>query len=184
MVAEREKVFWYVLFAANGKAAKITSILETANIEYFFPMYYKRKQIGDSNQTKCTLQPLLRNLVFVKSSKACLEPHLKEIKLRLDIASDLYYRSLGTKKIIVVPEIQMKHFIAVAGCMSERIIYLSNEEINLKKGTRVRIMGGVFEGLEGVFMRIKGDRRVVVNLPDLFSVATAFIPTHLIQPLE
>ena len=184
MVADRKKVFWYVLFAANGKAAKVCDYLRTADIECFFPMYYKKKQMNNSLRTKCTLQPLIRNLVFVKSSKACLDTHLKEIKLRFSITSGLYYRDLSTKEMIVVPEIQMKNFISVAGCTKERIIYLSNEEINLKKGTKVRITGGIFEGLEGIFMRIKGDRRVVVSLPNLLSVATAFIPTDLIQSLE
>ena len=66
----------------------------------------------------------------------------------------------------------MQNFIAVV------------EDINLAKGIRVRIKGGVFAGVEGIFMRIKGDRRVVVNLPNLFSVATAFVPLEFIVPLE
>ena len=78
----------------------------------------------------------------------------------------------------------MQHFITVAGCIHERIIYLSNTEIDLSKGKRVRITDGIFAGLEGVFMRVKGSKRVVVSLPDLFSVATACIPTEHIQVLE
>ena len=91
---------------------------------------------------------------------------------------------MGTKELIIVPEDQMKNFIAVAGSKQEPVIYLSNDEIKLKKGTKVRITRGAFEGVEGIFMRIKGDRRVVVSIPDLFSVATAFIPTEFIVPIE
>ena len=184
MVANSKSVFWYVLFAANGKAAKICNYLKSIDVEHFFPLHYKERQIGNSQRTRSTLQPLLNNLVFVKSSRERLDPHLKEIKLQFGIESDLYYRDLGTREIIIVPEIQMKNFITVAGCTKERVIYLSNEEINFKKGTRVRVIGGAFEGLEGIFMRIKGDRRVVVCIPDLLSVATAFIPTQFIFPLE
>jgi len=176
--------FWYVLFAANGKAAKITPCLENAKIEHFFPMYYREKRIRGTEQTKRVLQPILGNLLFVKSSKKNLDPILKDIKLHFDITSDLYYKDLGTRKLITVPEEQMLNFIALAGTKKEQIIYLSNEEVNLKKGTKVRIIGGVFEGVEGVFMRIKGDKRLVVSIPNLFSVATAYLPTRFVLPLE
>jgi transcription antitermination factor NusG len=183
MLYDSKSILWYVLFAANGKAVKISDYLKAAQIECFFPMCYKEKRIEDSYRIKCTLQPLLGNLVFVKSSRSYLEPHLQEIKLQHGITSDLYYRNLGSKELIVVPENQMQSFITVAGS-KENKIYLSNEEVNINKGTKVRITGGAFEGVEGIFMRIKGDRRVVVSIPDLLSVATAFIPTSFILPLE
>jgi transcription antitermination factor NusG len=106
---------------------------------------------------------------------------LKEVKLRLSISSDLYYRDAGDKKIIIVPENQMRNFIAVAGNEKEKIVYLSNEEVNLQKGVRVRIIGGLFAGVEGTFMRVKGDKRLVVSIPNLFSVATAYIPSCYVQ---
>ena len=184
MLSDSKSIFWYVLFAANGKAAKISDYLQTANIECFFPMCNKEQRIRNSERTKSTLQPLFRNLVFVKSSKECLSPHIEKIKQRFSIESGLYYRDLGSKEIIVVPENQMLSFITVAGCKNENIVYLSNEEVNIRKGTRVRITGGVFEGVEGIFMRIHGHKRVVVSIPNLLSVATAFVEPELILPLE
>ena len=184
MLVDGKNIFWYVLFAANGKAAKISDYFKTASIECFYPLRYTERRINNSERKKYVLQPLLRNLVFVKSSPKLLEPHLQLLKQRLSISSTLYYRDLGTGKIIVICEKEMQHFITVAGCVQERIIYLSNTEIDLSKGKRVRITDGVFAGLEGVFMRIKGSKRVVVSLPDLFSVATACIPIEHIQVLE
>ena len=184
MMVDPNTVFWYVLFAANGKATKISDYLKTTPIEHFFPYCFKEKQMNERQQVKRTLQPLLGNLVFVKSSKAYLDPFLKEIKQRLGINSDLYYRYLGSKQLIIVPESQMLGFIAIAGSNSDQIIYLSNEEVNMKKGTKVRVTGGIFEGVEGIFMRIQGDKRVVVSIPHLLSVATAFIPSRFILPLE
>jgi len=113
-----------------------------------------------------------------------LSPHIEKIKQRFSIDSGLYYRDLGSKEIIVVPENQMLSFITIAGCQNENIVYLSNEDVYIRKGTRVRITGGVFEGVEGIFMRIQGHKRVVVSLPNLLSVATAYIPTQFILSLE
>jgi transcription antitermination factor NusG len=177
-------ILWYVLFAANGKAVKIKPCLEQASIEYFFPIYYKDRKIKGSERCERVSLPLLGNLIFAKSSKRVLDPVLKEAKMRLAIASDLYYRDFGDKKIIVIPENQMQNFIAVAGNEKEQVIYLSNDEVNFRKGVRVRITGGVFAGVEGVFMRIKGDKRLVVSIPNLFSVATAYIPSQFVQTIN
>jgi transcription antitermination factor NusG len=175
---------WYVLFAANGKAEKIKPYLENVAIEYFFPLYYREEKIRGTERYRRVLHPLLGNLIFVKSSQNVLNPLLNEVKLRLNISSDLYYRDFADKKIIVVPEYQMLNFIAVAGNEKEQVIYLSNDEVRLRRGTRVRIIGGVFEGVEGMFMRIRGDKRLVVSINNLFSVATAFVPAHFVQIIE
>jgi transcription antitermination factor NusG len=177
-------IHWYTLYASNGKAVKIKPCLEQASIEYFFPLYYKDKKIRGSDKCERVALPLLGNLIFAKASKNILDPVLKEAKLKLSIASDLYYRDYGDKSAIIIPENQMRNFIAVAGNDKEQVIYLSNEEVNLRKGVKVRITGGMFTGVEGVFMRIKGDKRLVVSIPNLFSVATAYIPSCYVQPIE
>jgi len=184
MVSGSRGIFWHVLFAANGKAAKVADYIKTIDIECFFPVHYKERRLRDTERKRLTLQPLIGNLVFVKSSRERLAPHLKEIKLRLSIDSDLYYRDLGTREIIVIPEAIMSNFKTVAGGTKKHITYLSNEEINFEKGKKVRIIGGAFEGVEGTFLRIKGRQQVVVTLPDVLSVAIAFIPTRFIFPLE
>ena len=185
MIYDNNSIVWYVLFAANGKIAKMKPYLDAANIEHFFPTFYKEKKVSGQKQPKRMQYPILGNLLFVKSSKAELDPILKRIKLQLNITSDLYYRDLGSRQLIVVPDDQMLNFIAVAGSGEEQIIYLSNEEVRIRKGTKVRITGGAFAGVEGVFMRIKGDKRLVVSLHSLgFSVATAYLPSRLVLPLE
>jgi transcription antitermination factor NusG len=177
-------MLWYVLFAPNGKAMKIKPCLEEASIEYFYPLYYKERKIRGSERYERVSLPLLGNLIFVKSSKNTLDPVLQKVKLRLSISSDLYYRTAGDRKIIIVPENQMRHFIAVAGNEKEKIIYLSNQEVNLRTGVKVRITGGLFAGVEGTFMRVKGDKRLVVSIPNLFSVATAYIPSCYVEAIE
>jgi transcription antitermination factor NusG len=177
-------ILWYVLFASNGKAEKIKPYLDAVSIECFFPLYYKEKRIRDSERCRRVLYPLLKNLIFVRASKNALNPVLKDVKIKLNISSDLYYRDFADKKIIIVPENQMLNFIAVAGNEKEQVIYLSNTDINIRRGTKVRITGGTFEGVEGVFMRVKGDKRLVVSIPNLFSVATAFIPSCYVKTME
>jgi hypothetical protein len=176
-------ILWYVLFAANGKAVKLKHFLEAASIEYFFPMYNKdRKIIGSMEYERISL-PLLGNLIFAKSSKSVLDPVLKEAKLKLSISDDLYYRyrDCGEKRRITIAEDKMRNFIIVAKNIEKQVIYLSNDEIDLKKGVKVKITGGTFAGAEGILMRIKGDKRLVVCIPNFFAVATTYIPSQFIQ---
>ena len=63
-------------------------------------------------------------------------------------------------------------------------MFAAKGEVNLEKGRKVRVTGGLFEGIEGVFIRVKSERRVVVSLFNLFSVATTFVPLEIILPLE
>ena len=64
-----------------------------------------------------------------------------------------------------------------------QIVYLDPTIVSLREGDRVRIVGGVFSGVEGIFIRIKGDRRVVVSIEGIMAVATAFVHPSLIEPV-
>ena len=58
-----------------------------------------------------------------------------------------------------------------------------NTELNLSKGTRVRITGGDFAGQEGIFLKVKGarDRRVVIEIQGVIALAMATIHPDLIE---
>ena len=47
----------------------------------------------------------------------------------------------------------------------------------------MRIMGGVFEGVEGVIRRVKRCKRVVVELDGIASVAIAHVPAGLLKEI-
>ena len=89
-----------------------------------------------------------------------------------------------TRQPITIPEVQMRSFIAVAGNYDEQVVYLDPSVVSMKKGDRVRVTGGIFEGVEGEFVRIKGDRRVVVSIQGVMAVATAFIHPSLIELIK
>ena len=63
------------------------------------------------------------------------------------------------------------------------LLYLDPSEPALRKGTRVRIIGGVFAGVEGEFVRVRNDRRVVVSIDGVMAVATTFIHPSLVEPI-
>ena len=87
---------------------------------------------------------------------------------------------------IIIPDNEMRRFIAVAGTYSDQLLYFQPEEVNLSKGTKVRITGGDFEGQEGIFLKVKGarDRRVVIEIQGVIAVAMATIHPELIEVIK
>ena len=104
---------------------------------------------------------------------------------RLPILRYVMHQQNGENQIMTVPDSQMRNFIAVAANIDEPVIFLSPEEVALSKGDKVRIKDGVFMGVEGTFMRVKNtrDRRVVVKIDGITAVATASIPSALVEKI-
>ena len=77
-------------------------------------------------------------------------------------------------------------FIAFAGSYSDHLVYFQPDELNLSKGTKVRMTGGDFEGQEGVCLKVKGalDRRVVIAIQGVIAVAMATIHPDLIEVIK
>ena len=85
--------------------------------------------------------------------------------------------------IMTVPDRQMENFMRVATKTDESVMFLDEKTVVGKEGKRVRIMGGAFEGVEGVIRRVKRCKRVVVELEGVASVAIAFVPAGLLKEI-
>ena len=83
-------------------------------------------------------------------------------------------RENGRNVPIVVPLKQMESFIKATTVEDHNLSYLSVDEIDLKKGTRVAVVGGPLDGVEGIFVKVKGCRakKIVIQLQGI-SIAPA-----------
>lgn len=172
-------VCWYPLRVTYSRELQLKEVLDAANIENFIPMHYEYVKQGDRKIRK--LVPVVHNLVFVHASLACIDSIKQSAGFSLSVR---YIVDRETNRPLVVPESQMRSFIAVSGNYEEQIVYLDPALTSLRKGDPVRITGGVFEGVEGVIIRVKGDRRVSVCIQGVMAVATAYIHPSLIQKIE
>lgn len=164
--------------APHCQELKAKRALDELAIENFIPMRYDivAKRNGKKSRE---LVPAIHNLLFVRATR----PVVQEAKNRIPVLQYLTCHRDGKNIPIIVPDYQMKQFIAVSNACNEEIVYLKPEEINLKKGTPVRVIGGPFDGIEGVFMRIKGarSRRVVVVIQGIAAAATTEICPDFIE---
>lgn len=142
-------------------------------------MHYEYVKRGEGKVRK--LVPVVHNLVFVHSSLECIDRIKQTVGLALSVR---YIIDRETRSPLVIPESQMRSFIAVSGTYEEQVVYLDPVLTALQKGDPVRIIGGIFGGVEGTVIRVKGDRRVAVCIRGVMAVATTYVHPSLIEKIE
>ena len=152
---------WFAMSATFGRELKAKEYLEGEKVQCFVPM---RWSIVADRQQKKTRQliPAIKNLIFAHTTKE----RIQELKRGINYLQYLTSNADGRRVPIIVPDGQMQQFIAVCESHDDRLVYLSPDEINLSEGTRVRIIGGGLDGVEGTFVKVKNKRkkRVVVEV--------------------
>lgn len=171
---------WYAMSAPYRNELRAKQLLDSKGVENFLPLCTKILTDKNGKKIRKTL-PIVSNLLFAYATHDTLQ----QIKQR---ASFLQYRTRkvdGRNVPIIVPDDQMRQFIAVCQTQSEKLIFLQPDEINLALGTPVRVIGGPFDGVVGTFIKVKGARarRVVVEI-DGIAVATAEIEPQFIEVIN
>lgn len=170
-----EKIQWFAMRVTYRRELKAKKNLDAEGIENYIPMRWSSR-IRHGRKVR-ELVPVVRGLVFVRTVLS----DIQRVKQKMPYLQYIVDHRSGAK--IVVPEDQMKLFIAVTGTYDDKLLWFGEDEVNLAAGTRVRIVAGEFEGYEGIFLKVKGarDKRVVIAIEGVIAVALATISPELIE---
>ncbi len=172
----REEKVWYAIRVTYNRELRVKEDLDARGITNFVPMQYRREERKGVMVKR--LVPSVHNLIFIHITPS----DMRDYKMSTDLPIR-YIMDRETHKPITVPAREMESFIKVAGTYDEKLIYLNPDPGDFAKGERVRIIGGQFAGAEGVFVRVKGDRRVLINVEGLVAVATTFVHPSMIEKI-
>lgn len=179
MEGKQKDHYWYPIRVTYSREMKVKAILDEMHVESFIPMNYVNVKIKEQIQRK--LVPAIHNLLFVRATKE----KIIELKNNSILSSQIrYLMDHVTRRPMVVPEKQMDDFITVSRQYEKPVLYVDPHEIALKKGDRVRIISGIWQGVEGKFVRIKKGLRVVVSIPGVAAIATASIPPSFVEKIN
>lgn len=181
MICREADAAWYVMRVTYQRELSTKAYLDEHQIENFVPFRMVRRR-NSKGRFYRVREAAVHNYIFIRAAKRTLD----ELKTyRLPMLRYVVFPQDGENRIMTVPEDQMQHFIAVAGNLDEHVLFLSPTDVDLTKGDRVRITGGMFEGVEGIFVRVKNarEKRVVVQIDGVTAVATASIPSSLIEKI-
>ena len=176
-----ENLVWFAMSATFGRALKAKAFLESKSIECFVPMKYE-VVIDKKLKKHRRLVPAINNLIFTHTTKK----QIQSLKATIGYLQYLTKPENGKNIPIIVPEDQMQQFIAVCNTRNEKLMYLTPDEIDLKEGTPVKIIGGTFDGTIGTFVKVnKGTKkRVVVSIQGIAAVMIAEFADGYLQVLE
>lgn len=168
-----EPVRWYVMGAIFRKEVKIRDEMRRLGFDCYVPMRYEIKKVGSKKVRK--LMPAIHELLFVHSTKSAIQEYKTFSK---DI---LYFKTQGRKpnhKLMVVADSEMENFIKVTQQVEENLTYYRPDEITFHVGDKIKVHGGLFDGVEGVLVRVPGKRskQLVVSIPEIAAVAVSLSP--------
>lgn len=169
-----EEPQWFAL-KVSRKETLATSILEKAGLRTYCPMA----------PTDTTLQgkkviverPLIPNTVFVFAPFR----RLNSLKNANPFITYCYKKVDGKYRILQVPTREMELFIDSSTKMKNDITYFHPDEVELKQGDRVKIVGGLFDGYEGTLLKAKGraKRMFLINFEMLGALGTHIEPQYI-----
>lgn len=165
------KCCWFVMRAYKCEK-RAEEKLRECGIRFFIPKCYTIRVYHGVKSKR--LVPAIPSLVFVYASRS----ELINFKKQYNFLQFVTRKQTADVDYLTVPDVQMENFIKIASHYEEDLVYLNPDEIDLKKGTKVRILGGKFDGVTGVFLRVQGkrNRRVVVQLEGITAIVAEVHP--------
>lgn len=177
---------WYPMRVTYGREMKVKTELDRLEIENFLPMKCRvvESRTDGTTELRRELVPAISNLIFVRST----QERITELKRTNEVLEPIRYMLDFTNGdgpvIMTVGEREMENFMRVATKTDDSVMFLDENTIVGKEGKRVKIMGGAFEGVEGVIRRVKRCKRVVVELEGIASVAIAHVPVGWLKEMD
>ena len=180
-----ETLQWYVMRVSYGRAEKANDMLMSKGIETFLPLHTIYKVIN-GKRTKRRV-PLLPNFLFVHTTLQIIETLLKSVPTLSFIT--FYFNHFetndnGKNPPLVVPKREMDNFIKLTDIDDEHIRVVDESQLRYCKGDIVRVTDGAFCGIVGKVAKITGQQRVVVEIPGLCNIATAYIPKAFLEVIS
>lgn len=166
---------WFVLRAIFKKELAVRDALRQAGLTCYVPLRYRVETQRGRKVRR--LVPAITELVFVRGT----EEAVRNAKGMLRETCYWLVRPVQGQQRpekIVVSDRDMQNFIRVTQQTEANVLYFRPDEVSLSKGDHIRIHGGVFDGVEGVLLKVKGrrDKQLVVTIPDLAIAAVSIHP--------
>ncbi len=169
-----DKQHWFAAKTTPRGELRVKKRLDVLGIENYLPM--ETRWIETAVGRRKRMVPIIPGLVFLHTATDMCYRLKNEYSLNV-----FFIRDKENRLPTVIPDKQMEDFMKLLNFPEGGITVLTSE---LKQGQRVRVIQGPFKGVEGELMRIGGDRRVVVRLEGVLSIATAFIHPSFLQKME
>lgn len=169
-----QQLHWYAMWVYRSLVSPVVAICQRDGVQTYRPM--RTAECFDGTECLCREEPLVANLLFVKSTAAYVSRLKHDTKNRVAV-----YCSPGTNIPAPISDDVMTMFMLVVKAGANR---LEAVEFPIDKGDKVRVLDGIFKGAEGYIRRVHGTKRLVVAVEGVVAVAVTHIPRQFLERIE
>lgn len=168
---------WYALKVFYNKVFEMERYLKAVGVETYVPVRVIEKTIKGENSY--FQKPAVSSLMFFRIEETSMKKVLEAIEGRA-----LVYCRCGSKEPAPIPDREMQVFQLVTSGHQDHLEFFDGNVSKFCTGQRVRVVDGSFKGAEGYIKRIKGNRRLIVCIEGIVAVATSYIPSCMLEPIN
>lgn len=161
---------WVAVYTAPRAEKTVTERLASElHLEAYLPLHRVLRKWSD--RMKQVEVPLIPSYTFVKMC----ECDLARVRETQGVCGFVTFRGTG---VAAIPEVEMAALRRMAESMEE--VYVRNSD-QLRKGARVRVSAGVFQGMEGTIVSNCGEGNFAVLMSNLNISLVAHIEPDILQ---
>ncbi len=169
--------YWYVL-KAPYREQEMQKILAEQGYETFLPLETCVRRLVNKKAVM-VMKPVINNIFLHTTWR-----EMQQVKARYNNEIQYVVRKEQGRFIpLTVPKEQMDLFVAVTTANLEKVKYFLPGELNLKRGEKVRLLGGLLDNREVTYMRVRGSKSkhvIVVEIPG-FLGASVEVSADLVE---
>ena len=176
---------WFVFRASYGREDRAFDYLVDDGTYSYIAKRYVEKYVH--GKRKRVLETLIPNLLFVYTTKEKADAYVKttpELSFLTYYYNHFQLDSEQKNPPLVIPRREMDNFIRATCSHNEHLLFVESAQCHYKSGDAVRVVDGLFRGVEGRVARVLGQQRVVLSLSKIGLISTAYIPTAFIEKVE
>ncbi|MCQ2266409.1 MAG: UpxY family transcription antiterminator [Bacteroidaceae bacterium] len=173
-MSNKQTIKWFVLKAGRREKAA-QSALHEAGINHYLPTH----QVAEERcgQKRLVERPLISNMLFAQGTHDRINSFVRQH----DYIHFAYRREGAGFSILEVPDAELEAFRGAVTSMAGDLTYYHPNEIPLRQGTKVRIVGGNLDGYEGIVLRDKKEAAEMfyIDFPLLGALGTHVAPDYI-----
>lgn len=173
---------WFALRTFSSATPVEIAERMPADVDKFMPTLdiVKRTPAGTLRHEQ---SPILKSLMFFRSTPSVATALRRTLYPHAMIYTHIDSEGNTVPSPIPEHELTMFRLVINASQPGTDIFSESSDSAGFAPGQCVRVTCGPFEGLEGTIRRIRRDRRVVVTIQGICTIATPHIPMEFLEPV-
>lgn len=176
---------WYALRTTYSREQQAYDYITAHGGTAYLPTINVHKEIEGKHVTK--RESRIPNILFAYGTLQEIQ-HFVYDNINLPYLRFYYSQERFNGNIVrrplIVPERQMESLRILCAIDDGNIALVPQTDTHFHKGQEVRITQGRFAGITGRVARYQGQQRVAVIIDGLITIATAYIPTAFLIPIN